>query len=70
LPPGLWRRRLLDLLDTRDPARAVFYCGSGVTGAHALLSMLHAGLPMARLYAGSWSHWITDPDRPVATGAV
>jgi thiosulfate/3-mercaptopyruvate sulfurtransferase len=42
-------------------------CGSGVTACHNLLSMEVAGLPGARLYAGSWSEWIRDPQREVAT---
>lgn len=42
------------------------YCGSGVTACHNILAAVVAGLPMPRLYAGSWSEWITDPDRPVA----
>ncbi|MFJ9647502.1 sulfurtransferase [Streptomyces sp. NPDC101206] len=43
------------------------YCGSGVSGAHEVLALEVAGIPAA-LYAGSWSEWSSDPERPVATG--
>lgn len=44
------------------------YCGSGVTAAHSVLVLEHAGIP-ASLQAESWSGWVADPARPVATGA-
>lgn len=46
----------------------VHMCGSGITACHNLLSMEIAGLSGSRLYAGSWSEWITDSHRPIAKG--
>lgn len=66
--PADLRRDLLSVLGDTPPEEAGFYCGSGVTACHNLLAAVHAGLGMPRLYAGSWSQWCADPDRPVATG--
>lgn len=66
-PAGL-RRDLLSILGDTPPEEAGFYCGSGVTACHNLLAAVHAGLDLPRLYAGSWSQWCADPDRPVETG--
>ena len=50
------------------PDRVLLSCGSGVTACHNLLAMEHAGLHGARIYAPSWSGWVSDPSRRVATG--
>ena len=51
-----------------DDARPVVYCGSGVTACHNALALERAGLGLPRVYVGSWSGWIADPDLPIATG--
>ncbi len=48
--------------------RIVHYCGSGVTACHNLLAMEMSGLGLQQLYVGSWSEWIRDKARPIATG--
>jgi thiosulfate/3-mercaptopyruvate sulfurtransferase len=56
------------LLAGRSPREVVHQCGSGVTACHNLFAMELAGLCGSRLYPGSWSEWIADPSRPVASG--
>ena len=56
------------VLGGHRPDEVVAMCGSGVTACHHLLAMEHAGLRGAKLYTGSWSGWISDPSRSVATG--
>jgi thiosulfate/3-mercaptopyruvate sulfurtransferase len=56
------------LLGDRAPRDVVHMCGSGVTACHNLLAMEAAGLHGSRLFAPSWSGWVSDPARPVATG--
>jgi thiosulfate/3-mercaptopyruvate sulfurtransferase len=56
------------LLGGLEPAQVVHMCGSGVTACHNIFAMELAGLRGSKLYPGSWSEWITDASRPVATG--
>lgn len=67
--PAELHKRIEIALDGTRPEQAVCMCGSGVTACHDLLAMELAGFHGAQLYAGSWSEWIRDPSRPVATGA-
>ena len=66
--PDQLREEFTELLGEHDADEVVVMCGSAVTACHHLLAMAHAGLPGARLFTGSWSGWIEDPSRPVATG--
>ncbi len=56
------------LLEQRSPDQVTHQCGSGVTACHSVFAMQLAGLPGSALYGGSWSEWIADPARPMATG--
>jgi len=68
LPQAELRRRWQATLAGHAPGDTILMCGSGVTACHDLLALEIAGLPGAALYAGSWSEWIRDPERPVARG--
>jgi thiosulfate/3-mercaptopyruvate sulfurtransferase len=67
LAPPETLRQLLDAHGVRDDLPVGAYCGSGVVAAHLVLALEVAGVPAA-LYAGSWSDWVADRSRPVATG--
>lgn len=66
--PEQLRERFSALLGQRPAEQLVAYCGSGVTACHNLFALCLAGYPLLPLYAGSWSEWITDPQRPLACG--
>ncbi|MFI7468095.1 sulfurtransferase [Nonomuraea sp. NPDC049646] len=66
LAPAVLRDRFAGL-GVREGVPVGAYCGSGVTAAHEVLALELAGVPAA-LYVGSWSNWVADPARPVATG--
>ncbi|ROL73355.1 sulfurtransferase [Pseudomonas chlororaphis] len=68
LPAEQLRQRFAAQLGNRSVDGLVAYCGSGVTACHNLFALCLAGYPLAQLYAGSWSEWITDPQRAIATG--
>jgi len=70
LPAQQIQTQLKELLGETNPEEAVFYCGSGVTACVNLLALAHAGMGNGRLYAGSWSDWITNPTSPIATGNI
>ena len=66
LSPDRLRSRFDGLLTDQPADTVVAYCGSGVTACHNLFALCLTGYPLAKLYPGSWSEWITDPGRPVA----
>jgi thiosulfate/3-mercaptopyruvate sulfurtransferase len=64
--PAELREAFRAVIGDHAPEQVVHMCGSGVTACHNLLAMEHAGLAGSRLYAPSWSGWISDPSRPIA----
>lgn len=67
-PPVQLAAEFREALGTRPPEQVMVMCGSGVTACHHLLAMERAGINGAKLFTGSWSGWISDPSRLVATG--
>lgn len=68
-PARQLRAEFEELLAPAEERPVVHSCGSGVTACHNLFAMALAGMDPGCLYAGSWSEWIRDPNRPIATGA-
>ncbi len=62
------RKQFISLMGDKSPQQVIHMCGSGVTACHNLLAMEVAGLHGSKLYPGSWSEWILDKNRAVATG--
>jgi len=63
-PENLYKD-FLELLGSSKASEVIHSCGSGVTACHNLLAMEVAGLKGSRLYAGSWSEWCANPNRPI-----
>lgn len=61
-------REIYERATDGDLDNRILMCGSGVTACLGIFALELAGVSGARLYAGSWSEWIRDPSRPVATG--
>lgn len=72
LPPAQLRELAQQWGADGDGRALGVYCGSGINACALVLGLEVAGVSTAQcpvaLYAGSWSQWCTDPDRPVATG--
>jgi thiosulfate/3-mercaptopyruvate sulfurtransferase len=66
--PEELRARMRESIGDTPPDRVVCYCGSGVTACANLLALEHAGMTGAKLYAGSWSEWSSEPARPIERG--
>ncbi|MDR0213114.1 MAG: sulfurtransferase [Comamonas sp.] len=67
-PAALLKAEFDELLAGRDPATVVHQCGSGVSATPNVLAMRIAGFAPTALFAGSWSEWCSQPDRPAERG--
>ena len=59
------KREFTALTNHKPADQVVHYCGSGVTACANFFAMEYAGLAGSKLFAGSWSEWVSDPARPV-----
>ena len=66
--PSELRAEFEQLMQSRTATQITHQCGSGVTACHNVFAMELAGLSGSALYGGSWSEWIADRSRPIATG--
>ncbi|OXB23338.1 sulfurtransferase [Flavobacterium tructae] len=67
-PPFL-QEKYSRIIGDKKPENIIVHCGSGVTACHTLLAMDYAGIPIPKLYVGSWSEWSRN-DREMATKPI
>lgn len=65
-PKELLRAEFDALLQGKDPSTVIHQCGSGVSALPNLIAMEISGFQPTKLFAGSWSEWCSNPDRPIA----
>ncbi|MTG99171.1 sulfurtransferase [Myroides albus] len=66
LPSDMLKAKYKELLENFDTDKTIVHCGSGITACHTLLAIASAGLPIPKLYVGSWSEW-SRSENPIAT---
>ncbi len=69
LPTDQVREQYLGVMGKHQSEQVVHSCGSGVFACFGVLAMEYAGLSGSKIYPGSWSEWIRDPERPIASAA-
>ena len=62
------RAKVSKIIGDVDENDVVYSCGSGVTACHLLLTSMYSGLAEGKVYIGSYSEWLSDPSREIATG--
>ncbi|TDW52210.1 thiosulfate/3-mercaptopyruvate sulfurtransferase [Flavobacterium sp. 270] len=63
--PAVLEEKYKSIVENKNSENIIVHCGSGVTACHTLLAMDYAGLPIPKLYVGSWSEWSRN-DREMA----
>ncbi len=66
--PAEIKTAFASMMNAPHANEVVHQCGSGVTACANIFAMEYAGLKGSKLYAGSWSEWITNPARPIVKG--
>lgn len=68
--PGKFRsREELEMIFSESGSEPVVYCGSGITSCVNFVALKIIG-KHPKLYAGSWSDWISYEDSGIATGGT
>jgi len=57
LAPEILKEKYAQAFASVEPENIIVHCGSGITACHTLLALDYAGLPIPKLYVGSWSEW-------------